>query len=105
MGAWLSKDLVVDEEKFNQAAENMRTLKQRTETLRQKLDTMYDELIKAMDTSAGKELQIEAKSVLLKPVENMALVVEHISNTLNMIIGSGYYKDVFTGFEELSHLF
>ena len=35
----------------------------------------------------------------------MSLVVGHISDTLNLVIGSGYYKDVFTGFEELSHLF
>ena len=61
--------------------------------------------ISAMDTPAGKEIQLEAKNVLLKPVENMSLVVGHISDTLNLIIGSGYYKDVFTGFEELSHLF
>ena len=41
----------------------------------------------------------------MKPVENMALVVGHISDTLNLVIGRGYYKDVFTGFEELSNLF
>lgn len=105
MGAWLSEDLVVDEEKFNSAAQQMEALKRRTEALKEKLSGMYDDLATAMDTASGKEVQLEAKNVLLKPVENMSLVVGHISDTLNLIIGSGYYKDVFTGFEELSHLF
>ena len=103
--AWLREDLVVDEEKFNTAAADMRALKTRTNDLKTKLEGMYDSLAGAMDTPAGKQAQLEAKNVLLKPVENMSLVVGHISETLDLIIGSGYYKDVFTGFEELSHLF
>lgn len=55
--------------------------------------------------TAGHEAQLEAKNVLLKPIENMSLVVNHISDTLDTVIGNGYYKDVFTGFENLSHLF
>ena len=105
MAAWLGDDLVVDEEKFNSAAQQMEDLKKRTNDLKEKLSAVYDDLTSAMDTPAGKEIQLEAKNVLLKPVENMSLVVGHISDTLNLIIGSGYYKDVFTGFEELSHLF
>ena len=97
MATYLSKDLVVDEEKFNTAAQDMRALK--------KLSTMYEELAGAMDTEAGHEAQLEAKNVLLKPIENMSLVVNHISDTLDTVIGNGYYKDVFTGFENLSHLF
>lgn len=103
--AFLHDDLVVDEEKFNQAARDMEALKKRTNDLKIRLEGMYDSLAKAMDTPAGKEIKLEAKNVLLKPVENMSLVVNHISSTLDMIIGVGFYKDVFTGFEELSHLF
>ncbi|MGO5087696.1 hypothetical protein ACTQ3U_10435 [Oscillospiraceae bacterium LCP25S3_F9] len=104
MAAYLSEDLVIDEEKFNAAAADMTALKKRTAALKSKLENMYDDLAGAMNTEAGKEAQLEAKKVLLEPVENMSLVVGHISETLNMIIGKGYYKDVFTGFEELSHL-
>lgn len=104
MTAFLAEDLVIDEEKFNSAAKRMNDLKTRTNTLKDTLSAMYDEVVGAMNTPAGKELQLEAKNVLLKPVEDMSLVVGHISDTLNTIIGSGYYKDVFTGFEELSNL-
>lgn len=103
--ARLEKDLVVDEEKFAAAAADMAALKIRTETLRTTLTTMYGNLTAALNTPAGQELDLEAESALLEPVDNMALVVGHISDTLNMIIGTGYYKDVFTGFENLSNLF
>lgn len=66
MAAWLWDDLVVDEEKFNEAAQQMEDLKKRTNALKEKLSGMYDELASAMDTPAGKEIQLEAKNVLLK---------------------------------------
>jgi len=103
--AHMSKDLVINEDQFNQSAADMKALVKRTNDLKSKLEKMYDDLAGAMDTPSGKEVELEAKNVLLKPVENMALVVGHISDTLNLIIGSGYYKDVFNGFEELRNLF
>ncbi len=55
MATYLSKDLVVDEEKFNTAAQDMRALKERTNKLKEKLSTMYEELAGAMDTEAKHE--------------------------------------------------
>ena len=100
--AQLSKDLQLDETKFNNASRDMKVLKKRTNELKTKLEGMYESL--AMDTPAGKEVQLEAKKTLLKPVENMALVVGHISDTLELVIGNNYYKDVFDGFDELKNL-
>ncbi len=102
--AWMTKDIKINEEKFETAAKDMRTLKRRTENLKKKLEGMYNDLSKAINTEAGSELKLEAKSVLLEPVEDMAKVVGHISETLDTIIGSGYYKDVFTGFEDLKNI-
>ena len=98
--AQLSKDLQLDETKFNNASRDMKALKKRTNELKTKLEGMYESLASAMDTPAGKEVQLEAK----KPVENMALVVGHISDTLELVIGNNYYKDVFDGFDELKNL-
>ncbi len=101
--AQLSKDLQLDETKFNNASRDMKALKKRTNELKTKLEGMYESLASAMDTPA-KEVQLEAKKTLLKPVENMALVVGHISDTLELVIGNNYYKDVFDGFDELKNL-
>ena len=100
----LQDDIEVDESKFTSAAEDMRLLKDRTDKLKQKLSDMYDELVKAVDTPAGHALQLEAKDVLLEPVENMSLVINHISSTLDQVIETGYYKDIFTGFDEINNL-
>ena len=67
--AQLSKDLQLDETKFNNASRDMKVLKKRTNELKTKLEGMYESLASAMDTPAGKEVQLEAKKTLLKPVE------------------------------------
>lgn len=98
----LSHDIVLDSEAFHNASADMKELKIRTENLRGKLDTLYQELATALNTPAGKELDLTAEKVLLQPIDDMLLVIDHISATLEEIIGTGYYKDVFIKFEELN---
>lgn len=98
----LNNDIVLDDNAFTNASEAMAKLKTRTENLKAELSRMYTELVEALNTPAGEAIEIEAKSVLIEPVERMLLVVEHISSTLDEIIGTGYYKDVFIKFEQLN---
>lgn len=98
----LSHDIVLDSEAFHTASADMKELKIRTENLREKLDTLYQELATALNTPAGKELDLTAEKVLLQPIDDMLLVIDHISATLEEIIGTGYYKDIFIKFEELN---
>ncbi len=98
----LSHDIVLNDNAFNEASQGMATLKSDAEALKAKLAQMYQDLTTALDTPAGKELELTAKDVLVKPIEDMILVIDHISATLTEIIGAGYYKDVFTRFEELN---
>lgn len=80
----------------------MKALKTRTETLKTKLKQMYKDLITAMDTPAGAAVETTAEKVLIKSIDDMLLVIDHISSTLTDIISTGYYKDVFIKFEELN---
>lgn len=98
----LSHDIVLDSEAFHTASADMKELKIRTENLREKLDTLYQELATALNTPAGKELDLTTEKVLLQPIDDMLLVIDHISATLEEIIGTGYYKDIFIKFEELN---
>ena len=50
--AQLSKDLQLDETKFNNASRDMKALKKRTNELKTKLEGMYESLASAMDTPA-----------------------------------------------------
>lgn len=63
---------------------------------------MYKELTTALDTPAGKQVEITAGKVLIKPIEDLLLVIQHISDTLTEIIGTGHYKDIFIKFEQLN---
>ncbi len=99
----LSRDITIDDAAFKVAAQGMKDLKKRAEDLKTKLEQMYDDLSTALDTPAGKAIELKAKDVLIEPIENLRLVIEHISSTLTEIMGSGYYKDVFVKFEELNN--
>lgn len=95
-------DIQLDDKAFNNASSDMSSLKTRAEKLKAKLESMYDDLTKALDTPAGKQIKVTAKDVLIKPIDDMLLVIQHISDTLKTIIGTGYYKDVFIKFEQLN---
>lgn len=99
--AWLSKDVKVNEEALQKAAEDMRALKVSTEELYEKLSTLYDGMEQALQTDAGKEMKLSAKDVILEPVTNLSLVINQMSETLDLINSNGYYKDIFSAFEEL----
>ncbi|MCM1534919.1 MAG: hypothetical protein NC126_03230 [Clostridium sp.] len=98
----LSHDILLDSEAFDTASADMQALKERTENLKRKLESMYRDLATALDTPAGKQLELTAEKVLLQPIDNLLLVINHISSTLDEIIGTGYYKDVFIKFEEFN---
>lgn len=99
--ARLKKDVKIDEAKFKKAATDMEKLKTRTSILRTELKDLYSGLSQALQSEAGDELELAAEDVLLEPIDNLALVINQMSDTLNTVIGTGYYNDIFRGFEEL----
>lgn len=98
----LSCDIRLEDTAFNTAADDMERLKVRTEKLKAKLEKMYADLTSALVTPAGEQLKTTAQSVLIEPITKLLLVIEHISATLDEIIGTGYYKDVFIKYEALN---
>lgn len=80
----------------------MKDLKKRAEDLKKDLKAMYKNLTTALDTPAGKALELAAEDVLIEPIDKMILVIDHISDSLNEVKGKGYYKDVFDKFEQLN---
>ena len=98
----LSYDIVLDDAAFATASADMAALKTRTEELKSKLQQMYKDLSSAMDTPAGEAVELTSEKVLIKPIEDMLLVIDHISATLTQIMGTGHYKDVIVKFEELN---
>lgn len=98
----LSQDIILDDSAFTTASQDMEDLALRTDKLKSKLTRMYNDLTTALDTPAGRQLELTAKDVLIKPIEDLQLVIRHTSDTLTEIIGTGYYKSVFIKYEELN---
>lgn len=97
----LEQDITLCSETFKTAATEMSALKTRAETLKTTLEQMYKDLTTALDTPAGKEIEIEAKDVLIEPIDNLILVIGQMSKTLNDIIDTPYYQGVFDKYEQL----
>lgn len=104
----------LNDQAFKTAASDMMKLKERNQKLREKLETMYKNLTTALDTPAGHELEWTGRDVLLEPIDDMSKVIEHMSDTLDIIIGqtggkSGestgtYYDKLFNEYDELDHI-
>lgn len=97
-----SHNIALYDTAFNTASSEMATLKIRTERLKTKLEAMYKELTTALDTPAGNAVEFTAGRVLIKPIDDLLLVIGQVSSTLTEIIGTGHYKNVFIKFEQLN---
>jgi len=97
----LSHDILLDDTAFTTASSEMDALETRTKKLKNKLKGMYEDLSTALDTPAGKAVELKADKVLLQPIEDLLLVIQHVSSTLTEINGTRHYKDVFIKYEEL----
>lgn len=97
----LDQDIRLDSEAFQTASDGMATLKTRAEDLKEKLKQMYKDITEALDTPAGHAIEITAEDVLIKPVDDLILVIDQMSKTLDDIISSSYYQGVFDKYDEL----
>lgn len=100
----------INEEKMRETASKMADLRVRNQTLRSTLETLFDNMSKALQCETGKEIEFMGKEDLLKPLENMDKVLEHMSDTLHILIGEGnhseypantYYDKVFAEYNDL----
>ena len=95
----------IDDQALKTAASDMLALKTRNKNLKDKLAKMYQDLTTALDTPAGHAVEWTGKDVLL---------LEHMSDTLNVIIGQDtrqggeprgtYYDKLFDEYEELDQI-
>lgn len=104
----------IDDQALKTAASDMLELRTRNKILKDKIAQMYQDLTSALDTPAGHAVKWTGKDVLLKPLEDMEKVLEHVSDTLNIIIGQDtgqggeprgtYYDKLFDEYEELDRI-
>ena len=100
----------IDDQALITAAKDMAALKLRNQRLRDKLERMFKDLTEALDTPAGHAVEWSGRDVLLQPIDDMGKVIQHMSDTLNVLIGrnneaSGiYYDKIFDEYYELDRI-
>jgi hypothetical protein len=92
----------LDDTAFTTASDDAAALKSRAQKLKTKLEAMYKELTSALDTPAGKAVELTADKVLIKPIDDLLLTIEHLAITLKEIIDTSHYKGVFINYEQLN---
>lgn len=100
----------INEDKMRETAQNMADLRQRNIELRNNLSTLFDNISNSLKCETGKEIQFIGREDLLKPLDDMEKVLEHMSDTLQILIGESnnseysantYYDRIFTEYNEL----
>lgn len=100
----------INEDKMRETAEKMADLRERNKTLRDNLKTLFTNIKNSLQCETGKEIKFMGDEDLIKPLEDMDKVLEHMSDTLHILIGEGnnseypantYYDKVFTEYDEL----
>jgi uncharacterized protein YukE len=97
----LGLDIIIDEEAFNTAVNDMSSLEQKLQTLRNDTEDMINTLKTGWDTPAGRKFVASCEKNLYKPLDDQKLVLNHISKTLND--SRTAYQSVFSEYQDLQN--
>ncbi len=97
-----TKDILLDEDRFQTASDQLSGLSTDIKNLRKDINSLLGELEKGFDTPAGKKFINTCKDGLLRPMDDQAAVVKHVSDNLTM--ARNKYESVFTEYMQLNNL-
>ena len=93
------EDIVLDEEAFVTAISRFSALEGQMKSLQIEIEDMLNILRQGFDTPAGRKLIGSCEERLFEPIKAQALVLAHISTTLQQ--SKQAYESVFRAYEEL----
>lgn len=100
VGSIFKKDIVLDEEAFQTAGNEFKTLSADMESLKVEVDEMLQLIKIGFDTPAGAKFIQSCQTALIKPLEDQMLVITYISDTLTD--AKKQYASVFQEYEQLN---
>ena len=98
--AILGKDILIDEEAFIKASDDLAALSKRIQTLQGDIDRMLNTLEKGWDTPAGKKFKKSCDTVLIQPLKDQKLVIDHVAAVLKT--SKQQYQSVFDAYRDLN---
>ena len=97
----LNYNILLDEEAFAKASDDLEALSNDLENLSSKIETFLSLLKTGYDTSAGIKFCNVCETNLLKPMNEQRLVLNHISKTLSS--AKTQYQSVFDAYRDLNN--
>jgi hypothetical protein len=101
MGAMFGKDILIDEEAFIKASDDLAALSERLKTLHGDVDTMLKTLEKGWDTPAGKKFKNSCDAILIQPLKDQKAVLDHVAAVLKT--SKTQYQSVFEAYRNLNN--
>ncbi|MDR1640959.1 MAG: hypothetical protein LBT59_14790 [Clostridiales bacterium] len=100
MSAALKKDILLDDSAFDTAVSEFRKLSDEMAKLKAEIEAALESLKKGFDTPAGEKFISTYRESLLKPLNEQATVLEHVSQVLNEAKTS--YQSVFESYKTIN---
>jgi uncharacterized protein YdcH (DUF465 family) len=97
----LSDNILLDQEEFNKASNDLAQLSGDLAVLRGKVELMLDTLKSGFDTPAGRKFHKSCEANLITPLNKQKLVLDHISEVLRT--ANTRYQSVFDAYQELNN--
>jgi len=97
----LSHNILLDQDAFNRASQDLAQLSRDLSTLHGKIDTMLNTLQDGFDTPAGRQFSRSCRENLMRPMNDQRLVIDQISNVLES--SRQQYESVFTAYQDLNN--
>lgn len=98
---FFDKDVIIDQDAFQNASDRLAQLSENALSLKTQIETELDELMKGFDTTAGWKFKSACEGHLLKPIQNLSIVIMHISQNLQS--AQRGYDSVFREYEQLNN--
>lgn len=97
-----TQNILLDDEKFESAVNQFSALSEDMKKLRNDISKLLKELENGFDTPAGRKFVRSCRKGLLKPMDDQAAVIKHVSDNLNM--ARNRYESVFTEYRALNNM-
>lgn len=95
-----SRDVIIDDDAFKNAVNEFSQLSGKLENLTNLINNILDELEDGFNTPAGRKFISKYKEVLLKPLKDQRLIIDHVSDNLKSAEQS--YSSVFEEYKKLN---
>lgn len=102
MGIFINKDILLDDDAFESVKKCFEQLSKDIDKLKKDVESELSVLKTGFQTPGGQKFITSFENRLIKPMENQALIIKHVSENLDK--AKKKYKTVFIEYKQLNKI-